>query len=354
MKRILFISTIPGNMEALIDYYNKNLNEEFIIEQMNCYKFYKNKFLGKIYKLKYLFKKYDLIIADYPTEFLKKSKFSIYMDHGSGLKMMPGKDEVNNRKVKKLVKSIESCSMFIILSEREENILYSWVPYVNKENFNFKCLGQPRNDKMFDKNFKINSKNEIYKKFNIGIEEKLLLLAPTWRGYEIKNEFLNKENIKKLNDFLKEKNMTLMYRPHYIEKIFDEKIFDKMDKMVIVDNNMESDAQKVLAATDILITDFSGILTEFLIMNKPIAFLDIDVKQYEEYRGLAIDYYNNIHTPGPKVKNLDDLIIYLKQVDEENDSYKLFREEAIKYYYKSFDGNSSKRIWKVINDRLLD
>lgn len=353
MKKILFISVIPGNMQSLINFYNNNSNKRYNIEIMDCYKFYDKKILGQLYKTSYLLKRYDLVISDYPTELLRLGKKKIYMDHGSGLKLMPGKHEVNDKKVIKVSKCISEVDAFIIQSPREEEILYSWLPYIDRNEMRFKCLGQPRNDKLFDDNYKKIAKKEIYSKFKIDLKDKLLLLAPTWRGYNYDfSSFFNLDDLIRLNSFLKNRNITLMYRPHYLEDIVGKESLSKLEKCIVVDNKMENDAQKILASTDFLITDFSGILTEYLAINKPIMFLDLDVELYKNFRGLAIDYYNDIHTPGPKVKDINSVIKYIENIINNKDPYKLYRDKAIEYYYGYYDGSSCERVWNLINDIL--
>lgn len=355
MKKILFISLIPGNMEAMLEYYNLNIKDKknYDIEMVELYKFYKKQLLGRIYKLKFLFKKYDLVITDYPTTLLNLGKSSIYMDHGSGLKVAPGKNEILNKKVKKVVKAIENSDYFIIQSPRECEILYSWVDYVDKNNFNFISLGQPRNDKLFNNVDIIKFRKEIFDKFKIPEENEIILLAPTWRGYEVDfNEFINSENLNKFNEFLHKNKITLIYRPHYLESIIKEEVLENIDNLVIIDNMTEKNTQKILSATDYLITDYSGILTEFLALNKPVMFLDIDTKIYEKIRGIAVEYYNDVHTPGPKIKNIEEVIDYVENIREGNDVYKKYRLESIKYYYKYYDGNSCKRVWELINSIL--
>lgn len=355
MKRILFISVIPGNMEALLDYYSNMNKHEYKIEIMNCYNFYNKRIKGLIYKIPYILKRYDLVISDYPTELLALGKKKIYMNHGSGLKIMPGKNEFKEKKVIRVSKAIADADIFNILSPREENILYSWLPYLKEKKINFECLGQPRNDKLFNKEYKNNAKLDVYNKFNIDLNEKLLLLAPTWRGYQFDfTKFFNNNDLNILNEFLKKNKITLMYRPHYLEDIVGCDRISKFEKFIVADNKSESDAQKILAATDYLITDFSGILTEYLAINKPVIFLDLDVEIYQNFRGLAINYYNDIHTPGPKIKDIKELIKYLEDNMSNNDSYKIFREKAIKYYYEYYDGNSCERIWDMINKILME
>lgn len=351
MKKILLISVIPGNMESIYEkiYTNKNYD----VEIFKSYKYINKRLLGKLHKLKFMFKKYDLVISDYPTRLLKIGKKSIYMDHGSGLKLMPGKYEINDKDIVATSKLISKSTYFVIQAEREKNILYTWLPYLKTKNFNFIELGQPRNDRLFDKEFINKAKEYVKKKYNIDEEKEVLLLAPTWRGYECDfNGIFNEKNLKYFDDVLEENNICMIYRPHYLERGIELELIENMKSAVIIDNSMEKDAQIVLAASDYLISDYSGIIVEFLALNKPIMFLDIDYNEYDNYRGVGIDYYNNIHTPGEKIRDINDIVKYIKNIKNKNDYYDEYRRKAIEYYYKFYDGNSTQRICELI-DKIL-
>lgn len=344
-------------MEALIDYYNDNLKDkydDYKIIYMDCFKLYNiNKYKSYLKKLKYYIGNYDLVIADYPTRFLNRGKKSVFMDHGSGLKVMPGKDEMNDKKVLKMASYIRQSDYFIMQGDREIDILYR-SPILDKKynTDNYISLGQPRNDKLFNNKYIKESKEEIYKKYKLS-NKKLILLAPTWRGYKFDDKGMFEiSELEKLNEFLKNNNYKLMYRPHYIEDIIGKTKIENMENIICADVRAEPDAQKILASAEMLITDYSGIMTEFLALNKPIVFLNLDVEKYSSFRGLAIDYYNDIHTPGIKVSNMDQLINYIEDYEKCKDYYEDYRKKAQKYYYKYFDGNSCKRIWDLINSML--
>lgn len=351
MKKILLISIIPGNMEAI--YENLIIENKHKVEIFKGYKYINNRFLGRIKKLKFIFTKYDLVIADYPTNLLSRGKKSIYMDHGSGLKIMPGKYEINDSHIMKTSKSIEKATYFITQSERERDILYSWLPYLKKENFNFLELGQPRNDRLFDENFIIKSKEYIKSKYNIPQDNEILLLAPTWRGYKCTfNNIFDFNNLNYLDEFLINNKITMIYRPHYLEEGIDSNLIKNMKSTIIIDNSMEKDAQIVLGASDYLISDYSGIIVEFLALNKPIMFLDVDYEKYKNYRGLGIDYYNSEHTPGKKIKYVKDIVNYIKDIKCKDDYFDKYRRKAIEYYYEIYDGKSTQRVCNLINKIL--
>lgn len=76
-----------------------------------------------------------------------------------------------------------------------------------------------------------------------------------------------------------------------------------------------------------IITDYSSIIVDFLILDKPIAFIAFDIERYNNYRGLVVDFHNDVQTPGPKINRMKDLIDYLREIEDNKDSYEKFRKK---------------------------
>lgn len=75
------------------------------------------------------------------------------MDHGYGLKMMPGLDEVNSESIYNLGRIVrEKVEYIVTLSERDEEYFYKPKEFENFSMPKYIPLGQPRNDVLFDKN----------------------------------------------------------------------------------------------------------------------------------------------------------------------------------------------------------
>lgn len=346
-------------MEALIDYYNVNLKERFgekiEIVYLDLFEVEKKTKLGRyITKFIEFNKKYDMVVSDYASPILKTGRETIFMDHGYGLKMMPGLDEVGDVGIQRLGKLVrEKVKYIITLSERDKGYFYRPKEFEKYKLPEYLPLGQPRNDVLFSDDFISASRKDICNKFNIN-DKKIILYAPTWRGYDVTDSFpFKRKDFEKLNDYLASHDYVFLYRPHYIENFIQDDLIEGLNSIVVADVNKEPYTQKILAAADMVITDYSSIIVDFLIMNKPVAFIPFDLEKYDSFRGIVIDFYDNVHTPGPKVQNMDNLIEYLKEIDAKSDKYTTFREKAIKYYYSYFDDESCKRIWQLILEELI-
>lgn len=89
---------------------------------------------------------------------------------------------------------------------------------------------------------------------------------------------------------------------------------------------------------DILITDYSSIMIEFGLLNKPIVFFAYDLDNYlSNERGFYLDYKNDL--PGPIVYTTDELI---DSIENGVDTSKL--DSFLKTQFDEMDGNSSKRV----------
>jgi CDP-glycerol glycerophosphotransferase (TagB/SpsB family) len=73
----------------------------------------------------------------------------------------------------------------------------------------------------------------------------------------------------------------------------------------VVDASGEPDANEVLLAADMLVTDYSSIIFEYALLGRPMAFLAPDLAAYERERGFFFDYRTGV--PGPVVETTEQL-----------------------------------------------
>ena len=83
----------------------------------------------------------------------------------------------------------------------------------------------------------------------------------------------------------------------------------------VVDASAEPDANEVMLAGDILVSDYSSIIFEYALLNRPMAFLAPDLAAYERERGFFFDYRTGV--PGPVMEETEQLArwIQAKQFD---------------------------------------
>lgn len=214
--------------------------------------------------------------------------------------------------------------------------------------------GYPRNDIFFsdDASFK----KKIQK--DIGIEGRTILYAPTWRKWG-KTEFFPFEDfdLKVLVSYLRDSKTNIIIRPHFVDLRRSNKddLLRNLEwcKDVIKVISMKDflDTQRLLLVSDILITDYSSIFYDFLLLDRPIFFFPYDLDDYSEKMGDFLTDYHNA-TPGVKISSQADFIGNLKQVRLSGAAYKSERQEICQKVHSFSDGKSSERIFNFITSNI--
>lgn len=214
----------------------------------------------------------------------------------------------------------------------------------------YKDYGYPRNDLFMkdehDKYDLLFCDNKIYQfaKDNFGTEHKIALYMPTHR--ESNKAAKIPLDFKKLNIHLKENNITLILKlHHFVQNLYkEEKSYSN-----ILFHTTQGDVYPLLKYTDILITDYSSVFFDFLLLDRPIIFFDYDKEEYEEnMQGFLYDYEN--YTPGIKVTTQETLIESMQQIISNNEKYYKQRSIICNLFYAYKNANSANRI---IKDLLL-
>ncbi len=244
---------------------------------------------------------------------------------------------------------------YIVLKKLVKDLTYLLSPSEEiKKNFKsafkipqkkIKITGLPQNDFLFNK-----KKGEIKKlkqKFRVpeGIKN-IIMYAPTFREDFLGKIPFSKEELLELENFLEESNSILIYKAHIFIEAFDLKDFKRM---IIPDKY--SDTQELLLITDILISDYSSIMHDFSILQKPIIVFAYDLELYQKQRGMYYKDYEKI-APGPIAKNGRELIYYLKNIAEWAHKYESKRNKIRDLFNKYIDDKSCERVAKLLNLRI--
>jgi CDP-glycerol glycerophosphotransferase (TagB/SpsB family) len=214
--------------------------------------------------------------------------------------------------------------------------------------------GYPRNDIFF-------KDNSIYKqkiKKDIGIEGHTVLYAPTWRKWG-KTEFFPFEDfdLKVLVSYLRDSKTTIVIHPHFVDlrRSNKEDLLRNVewckDVIKVITKKDCSDIQSLMLVSDILITDYSSIFYDFLLLDRPIFFFPYDLSDYSEKMGdFLTDYHNG--TPGVKIYSQVDFIGHLAKVRISGSSYKAERQELCRKAHRFSDGKSSERIFNFLTSNI--
>ncbi len=203
-------------------------------------------------------------------------------------------------------------------------------------------MGNPRNDCMFVPDETIDSQIK-------GDEEKLVVWLPTYREYDEKFviSVLTEKDLQQLEQFLKDKNIRMIIKLHPLQSAkVDEFKFDNIT--FLTQDNLQKDnitVYDLLRNADALITDYSSVYFDYLLLDRPIGFaINIgDIETYSDKRGLIFDNPFE-YMPGSVLATLDDIEKFINNVKNNVDNFKKDREDVNNKVNKYKDGNSAKRI----------
>lgn len=286
-----------------------NHKENELLQQKGYCSYYKFSLRGIYHCLTgkyYVYSHYSSDINYWTSGNVKK----IMLWHGVGIKKIGVRLE-KRLKLKKLIFPylFEKPYLFLATSEmmKEHFIKYLQIPEKNV------CISTyPRND-IFNKDKKEllslikDFDNLLYKIiFPLKIEKhKIYLYMPTFR--ETSNDFIaeSKFDFEKMNSILKEKKAYLFIKLHPFTKM-DENL--KVNKTNIIFLNGKMDMYPLLPFVHTLITDYSSIYFDFILMkNKSVVLFPFDYNEYlTNCRDLAYNY--DEFTPGKKCIDFNDLL----------------------------------------------
>jgi CDP-glycerol glycerophosphotransferase (TagB/SpsB family) len=177
---------------------------------------------------------------------------------------------------------------------------------------------------------------------------KLVLYAPTFRdsgGDPITDKAID---LAMLNDFAESANLVFIVKfhpdPHF------EHARHEYSRIAWYGHNL--DVYPLFAIIDLLVTDYSAIFTDFLLLNRPIVFFPYDYEKYiTKDRGLQFDY--QLMTPGIKCFSQEELQEAIRAiVTDQKDDYLTKRDELAGLAFTHRDGNSADRIAGIIENYM--
>ncbi len=193
-----------------------------------------------------------------------------------------------------------------------------------------KATGISRSDIYFDNKYNEECSTEFYKAYPKAKGKKIVLWVPTFRGNAADPKLVGEEEIDKV--FLKLDGFFLVKKLHpHFENANPDRVSCKIP------------SERLLPVTDLLITDYSSVVFDYLAYKKPFVLFAPDLDEYEKNHGFYVDYNSY---PSTVAKNEKELIDAVEQELSNRKPEDL--EECYRYHMQMCDGNATKRILKEI------
>jgi CDP-glycerol glycerophosphotransferase len=203
----------------------------------------------------------------------------------------------------------------------------------------FLKYGYPRTDILYTKNNESDI-TEIKERLGLPLDKKVILYAPTWR---IKHKFDLMLDLDSLRESLSDEYV-LVFRLHqFSAKGWAQPPEDDF----IYDFTRFGSIEELYLISDVLITDYSSVMFDYAILDRPIILFTYDMEEYgEELRG----FYVNIeeYAPGPILftsEEVEDALVNLDRTEEETKELRAeFRKKFLQYERE----NSSEKVFEDV------
>ncbi len=209
------------------------------------------------------------------------------------------------------------------------------------------AVGSPRTDVFFDEKAKSEAAERVYMSFPQLKDKKVVLIAPTYRGRKVEDAHYNFEalNIDKLVDELgDEYTVAVKWHPalnNNIKRGLCEFDVSKVDPLRFVDVSGYSDINDLLVVADALVTDYSSVIFDWYLLDKPVIYFVYDLEEYKSGRGLYYDFEEYVYgTVATSSEGRDGLIEAVKKADLCNEKRHIFGEK----FMSACDGKSTQRV----------
>lgn len=223
-------------------------------------------------------------------------------------------------------------------------------------------LGHTRNDLLF-------SKTKSFSLLEIEKEQyaKTILWMPTFRVSK-DHRFVDIDNIDQLNntmlplfkteeeiicfnEYLKAKNIFFVIKTHTYS------VFKKINYSNIAFYTSEDleikgiQLYEFVKEFDALLTDYSSIYFDYLLLDRPIGFTVDDYNSYNENRGFSVENALDF-MPGHHIHTIEELLSFCDDVIDNKDNYKEKRNKIKNLSNKYQDNNNCLRLLKYVDIQL--
>jgi CDP-ribitol ribitolphosphotransferase len=203
------------------------------------------------------------------------------------------------------------------------------------------ATGTPRTDRFFDRDQQAQLRAELYAKLPFLVDRRVIIFAPTFRGKgkasaHYPADFLD---LAALGASLSPDDVVLIKMHPFVKQTptipaqYSTQIFDVSEIPELTD---------LLLVCDLLITDYSSVIFDYALLERPILFYVPDLAAYKSGRGLYYDFDDYAY--GPVVADFASLVAALDSVEVDQAKVRQFRER----FLDRCDGQATRRFIETI------
>ncbi len=183
--------------------------------------------------------------------------------------------------------------------------------------------------------------DEVWERLTAGTRVVGLFL--TWRD-DLVDDVVDEALVRRLVDTCEREGAVLVYKAHY--NVAPTAV---PQKCVLIPG--DADLHAYLGLCDVLITDYSSIALDFLLMRRPVVYYMPDLEHYAKHRGLAIDPET---LPGILTRDQSSLLKAVESVVRNPDSvpWTAADEGLLTKMWGAYDGHGSVAIVEQLEQTI--
>ncbi len=277
-----------------------------------------------------------------PTFFSTRGKKIFQTWHGVGIKTMAGDNRFspNEAERRSLARDVKSWSLFFTTSDY---MARHFSHYLGIPMEKIRVTGYPRNDVLFDEGVQERVRQEAEDRCPIRFR-KLVLYAPTWSRHAPEWWPFSRADLADMQRVLAENEAVWVVRLHRrgVERLVlptppqgERRIFRYEECFGSMD------VQKALTAVDVLVTDYSSIAYDFILLDRPMLFLERARAGFAREQGL-VDGYRDL-LPGPIAETYAEFSAHLAEALQGGDPQGWHRAKVLPLFHRYADGHSTER-----------
>ncbi len=158
----------------------------------------------------------------------------------------------------------------------------------------------------------------------------------------------NKKQFEDLNAFCKKENVLLVLKVHHLEDTSFISAESATNIRIVKDEELQNnDIQlyELIGKSDALLTDFSSVAYDYMLIDKPIGYFVSNIQDYS--RGFIIDNIQD-EMAGEKISSPDDLYDFIKGTKQGVDNYKDARAKIVDKFFVHKKGGNCERLLKIL------
>ena len=303
----------------------------------------------KLKKYYYLAKAKAIISCNGYVPKLKAEQLSLYLDHGAPLKNVTGMYNLAD----------PSVDFHNVLSPFFDDILLKETGGTPDK---FVHLGFPRCDYFFSE-----SRQQDIDQI---VKGKYIVWLPTFRGHfeKIRDDapgspfnnigvpvFYSLESLKSFDGFLRDNGITILYKPHPAQDLDVVKEAHFSNFRIIYDADILTrnlQLYEVIAQSEALITDYSSIFWEYMLLDRPIAITNDDIEEYRAGLSFIMDIESVYSQTAEVVPDEESMRAFVLNVVAGRDIMREGRREWRDKLAMYSDGKSAQRAAEFVIEKI--